>query len=143
MAPANASVKARRGWFFGSLEFRDKLIALAADRDAGNPGAQSTDRRNEILRYHGEKQATAFLKAGLKHFDVDLDELKRARKNDPRKALIAELIHSKTQVRLDWISAALGMGVRSGCCRLIYQMRERLKSDRAFRKHRKRIRKAL
>ncbi len=133
----------RRGWLLGSPEFRDKLLARIADRAVGNPAAQSKERRNEILRHQGEKQAAAFLKAGLKHFGVDQDELQRTRKNDPRKALIAELIHAKTPVRLDWISASLGMGARSGCCRLIYQMRERLKVDREFKKHRKRIRKAL
>ena len=59
------------------------------------------------------------LKAGRKHFALEAEELRSVRKNDWRKAAMAELLQAETTVRRDWIADRLAPGTRSGCCRLI------------------------
>ena len=91
--------------------------------------------------YHGpqlsdnaEKRARALIRAALEHFGVDLETLRRARKGDWRKGLLAAMIHKETTVRLDWITEQLNMGTRAGVCRLAGEARKLLATDRALRK---------
>jgi len=65
---------------------------------------------------------------------MDVEELKRARKGDWRKGLLAAMIQGKTTMRLDWISEQLSTGTRSGTCRLASEMRRSLERDRKLQK---------
>jgi hypothetical protein len=114
----------RRGWFFGSQEFRDMLLKLAAKRLAGRVKRKADGYQGADLRDHGERWAERILEAGLEHFGVNREELRTAAKGDWRKRLLAALIQKETTVRLDWISESMRMGERSSCCRTIRRTRE-------------------
>ena len=85
------------------------------------------------------KRAGVLLRAGLSFLKMEMKELRKARKGEERKWLLAEIVHAETTVRLDWISGQLQMGARSECCRAIGLARERLKKDRKARKYRQDI----
>ena len=122
----------RRGWFFGSQKFREKLLKLLKKRDARIQKAHGY--HGPQLHDYGEERARALIRAGLEHFAMDAEELKRARKGDWRKGLLAAMIQGETTMRLDWISEQLSTGTRSGTCRLASEMRRSLKSDRKLQK---------
>ncbi len=122
----------RRGWLFGSEHFREKLLRMLAKRPT---------RIEKANGYHGpqlndfaEKRARALIQAALEHFGTDLATLRRARKGDWRKGLLAAMIQKETTMRLDWITEQLNMGTRAGTCRLAAEARKRLAADRALRK---------
>jgi putative transposase len=114
----------RRGWFFGSQEFREKLLKLAAKTLAGRAKRKADGYQGAELKDHGERRAERILRVGLEHFGVSGEELRSAAKGDWRKGLLAALIQKETTVRLDWICQKLGMGERSYCCRTIRRTRE-------------------
>jgi hypothetical protein len=91
----------------------------------GYHGAQLND--------YAESRARGLIRAALEHFGTDLATLRRARKGDGRKGLLAAMIQKETTVRLDWISEQLNMGTRAGTCRLAAEFRRRLAIDRALR----------
>ncbi len=109
----------RRGWFFGSQEFREMVLKLAANRLAGRAKRKADGYQGAELRDHGERRARRILQVGLEHFGVNLEGLRSAAKGDLRKGLLAALIQRETTVRLDWISQRMRMGERSYCCRTI------------------------
>ena len=121
-----------RGWFFGSENFREKLLKLLSQRPAriekanGYYGTQFND--------YAEKHARTLISAALEHFGTDLAALRRARKSDWRKGLLAALIRSETTMRLDWIAEQLNMGTRAGVCRLASKTGKRLATDRALQR---------
>ena len=86
-----------------------------------------------------EKRAGVLLRVGLSFLKMELEELRKARKGDERKGLLAEIVQAETTVSLDWISGQLQMGTHSGCCRAIGLTRERLKKYRKARKYRQDI----
>ena len=126
----------RRGWLFGSQEFREKLLKLAAGKIEDRSRIRADGYQGEVVRDHGEWRAGCLLKAGRKHFALEAEELRSVRKNDWRKAVMAELIQEETTVRLNWIADRLAMGTRSGCCRLIRKTREGLRKKPGWRKAR-------
>ncbi len=111
----------RRGWFFGSEKFREKLLRMLAKRPAriekanGYYGPQLND--------YSEKRARGLIRAALEHFRTDLATLRRARKGDRRKGLLAAMIQKETTMRLDCITQQLNMGTRAGTCRLAAESR--------------------
>jgi hypothetical protein len=129
----------RRGWFFGSQKFRQKLQKLASGKLRERVGKKSDAYHGEDVRDHGEQRARELLQAGLENFQTTQSELCDARKSDWRKRLLAELIQAETTMRLDWISGELGMGTRSWCCQQICQTRISLGKDRKLRQRRNAI----
>ena len=114
----------RRGWFFGSQQFREMLLKLAAKTLAGRAKRKADGYQGAELSDHGERRAERILESGLEYFGVSREELRSAAKADWRKGLVAALIQKETTVRLDWISQRLSMGERSYCCRTIRRTRE-------------------
>jgi len=131
----------RRGWLFGSQKFREKLLALAGGNFEMGSRSKSNGYYGAASRDHGESRAAELLAAGLRHFQLEQEELKVARKSDTRKCLLADILQAQTSVRLDWISAQLGMGTRSGCCKLIARVRENAAKDRKLRAAREELQK--
>ncbi len=78
------------------------------------------------LNDYAEKRARPLIRAGLEHFGIDLATLRRSRKGDWRKGLLAAMIQKETTMRLDWITEQLNMGTRAGVCRLAGEARKRL-----------------
>ena len=98
----------RRGWFFGSEHFREQLLKMLARRPVriekanGYHGPQLSD--------YAEKRARALIREALEHFGIDLVTLRRARKGDWRKGLLAAMIQKETTMRLEWIYRAAEHG---------------------------------
>ena len=129
----------RRGWFFGSQAFREKLMAkLKVKLEEGGRRSANGYHGPEI-KDHGHEVAERLATAGCGYFGWRDEDLGALPKGDERKALVASLIHQETTVPLDWISGQLQMGTRSGCCRAIGLARERLKKDQKARKYRQDI----
>lgn len=99
----------RRGWCFGSEEFREKLVRLAGERASSNANYRSSP----LGREHGERAAEAVLKAGLKHHGFKLDRLQELSGGDPRKQELAWALAKHTTVPQDWIATRLGLGSAS------------------------------
>ena len=130
----------RRGWFFGSQEFREKLLQLGSGKLKQRAACKADGYHGADLRDHGENQAHRLIQAGLQHFQITLADLQDCPKNDPRKALLAEIIQSETTIRLDWISSQLRMGSRAWCCHQIKISRHKMSKDRHLRASRNLIR---
>ncbi|MDG2125841.1 MAG: transposase, partial [Verrucomicrobiales bacterium] len=70
----------RRGWYFGTQAFRDKLLKLAdatIARRRTDPNHFGPD-----VREHGERQARAIIKRGLQEFELTKPKLAKLPKND-------------------------------------------------------------
>jgi hypothetical protein len=76
----------RRGWFFGSETFREKLLGMLAKRSGeiekanGYHGPQLND--------YTERRARGLIRAALERFGTDLATLRRARKGGWRKGVL-------------------------------------------------------
>ena len=55
----------RRGWFFGSQEFREMLLKFAAKKLAGRAKRKADGYQGAELRDHGKRRAERILQAGL------------------------------------------------------------------------------
>ncbi len=102
--------KIRRGWAFGSDEFRIKI------QEALDPvisGKRRDSFMGEEIRAHDEMEAEKLLQQGLKCCGLTEAELPELRKGDDRKKVIAWHIRKKTSVRTGWITTRLRMGVTS------------------------------
>ena len=127
----------KRGWFFGSQAFKERLLGMMEERLAGRMkrrGIQSAAAKD-----HGEWQARRLVDAGLLVFGTSSAELKNAAKSDWRKGLLAEMIQRQTTMKLVWISEKLRMGDPSSCCRVIQKVREKLPRQTEWRESQKRI----
>lgn len=113
--------KIRRGWAYGSEEFRLK-IQKALD------GVVSGQRRDsymgEEIRMHDERESERLLQQGLICCGITEEDLSRLKKGDDRKKVIAWHIRKKTSVRVEWITRRLKMGVPSNFSRYIRAVEE-------------------
>jgi len=78
----------RRGWCFGSEEFRQQIferVAVAVRRPAG-----------PILAAHNEEQAVRLIARGLKAVGLAAGDLQAAAKGDPDKIAIAAVVKRRT-----------------------------------------------
>ena len=92
----------RRGWLFGSQDFRERMLKLL---EKGGTRLKKADGYNgDQLNDHGERRARALIEAGLSVFGMRLEDLKGRPKGDERKALLAALIRAETTMKLDWIA---------------------------------------
>jgi putative transposase len=102
----------RRGWYFGTEEFREMLLkrletvkgqdGKAHRRRAGYTGAQARD--------HGEAEAKRLVKRGLSLAGLRKGELSGLKKGDWRKRVIGRAVRCATVVSVTWIAKALEMG---------------------------------
>ena len=129
----------RRGWFFGSQQFREKLLKLANKTMTGRLKRKADGYQGEDIRDHGEQRAKRIMEAGLRFFKVSRKQLRAATKSDWRKGVLAEAAQKETTVRLDWISQQLRMGERSSCCRTIRHTREAMNRRKEWRDAKRRI----
>lgn len=92
----------RRGWFFGSDEFRDGLL----DR------IKKSDRKGrEVARLHDEREAERIIEFGLGMWGLRKADLKTMPKGKPEKIAMACLVRKRTVMTNGW-KAAKPMGVR-------------------------------
>ena len=91
----------RRGWFFGSDEFRDGLL----DR------IKKSDRKGwEVARLHDEREAERIIEFGLGMWGLRKADLKTMPKGKPEKIAMACLVRKRTVMTNGWIAEKLHMG---------------------------------
>lgn len=141
--PGGASLQAtfRRGWYFGSEAFREKLLkalgregrSLADKRRSGYTGAQTRD--------HGETEAERAVSLAQEEMSVtDWNSLK---KGDWRKGLVAIFIRKRSLVDNGWLAERLAMGARTAVSRIMGQARERMQKDRKVKTLARRLEKKI
>ena len=114
-----AMLAIRRGWYLGKETFKDRLLKLL-DREAENaPSGRS--RSGEVIREHGEKEASRMVRAGVKALGLPSGAaaLRALPKSDERKILLACLLREKTSVSNEWIATRLSMGHPDSVSRMI------------------------
>ncbi len=109
----------RRGWYFGSQEFREKLLRLSGDDLEAKKTKIADGYGGSQMHAHNELRARQIVAAGLILFNLEAKDLARLPCNDAHKLVIAEAVHSETVIRLDWIRAMLKMGAHAYCSQLI------------------------
>lgn len=122
----------RRGWYFGSQAFGERLRGLAGtklDKKRANPSYRGPE-----MREHGEARAHDILARGLEILEMKEKQLSALPKNDWRKVLIALAVKRETSVKLSWVSEKLSMGTTSGVSRYTATMAERLEKERKLKK---------
>jgi hypothetical protein len=102
--------KIRRGWAYGTDEFRLKIQNAL---DAAVSGKRRDSFMGEEIRAHDEKEAEKLFQQGLACCGIAEEELSGLKKADDRKKVIAWHIRKKTSVRIEWITRRLKMGVTS------------------------------
>ncbi len=130
----------RRGWYFGSQAFREKLLDRLG-RDGLEAGRKTRKRYSQAeLKDHDRDTARRIVTAGLECTGLQGEDLSSLRKNDQRKALIAHVLMERTSVPQKWIVDQLAMGSAPYVSRLAKEMGERIAAgDRAM----KRLKKAI
>jgi REP element-mobilizing transposase RayT len=99
----------RRGWYWGSQEFAEKLRKLSDKllKQRGNPSRSY--KRTPETRAHSESQAEKWLKEGLRAAGLKATDLPGLKGSDPRKLALAKLLWSRTTVSQQWIAEKLSM----------------------------------
>jgi len=108
--PAEADGRAshlRRGWYWGSQEFAERLLALGETvlKRVRHRAYRSTPES----RAHDEREALRLLGEGLEAAGLRLGELAALPGSDPRKVAIARVIRARTTASMAWISEHLWM----------------------------------
>jgi len=98
----------RRGWFFGSDEFRDGLL----DRIRKSGGKEAC-----VGRLHDEQEAERIIERGLGMWGVRRGDLQKMPKGKQEKIAMACLIRKRTIMTNGWIAKQLHMGDPSRVCR--------------------------
>jgi putative transposase len=100
----------RRGWFWGTQAFGEKMRKLAAAlmKKEGAPKSRAY-RKQVTVREHGERQAEQWLTEGLGTASLKRGELARVKGSDARKVLLADLLWRRTVVSQEWLAEKLVM----------------------------------
>lgn len=102
--------KIRRGWAYGTDEFRLQVQRIL---DVAVTGKRRESFMGEEMRLHDEREAERLLRQGLKCCNIVEEELPELKKGDARKKVIAWHIRKNTSVRVEWITTRLHMGSTS------------------------------
>jgi REP element-mobilizing transposase RayT len=98
----------RRGWYWGSRAFGERLRALASKANASAPKGRS-HRGVSAKKAHDEKTAERIVREGLAEAALRASELEALPGTDPRKVQIARAVRAQTTVSMGWIAERLRM----------------------------------
>ena len=129
----------RRGWYFGSEQFKERMLGFLEDEGRSAKKAKADGYAGAQQRDHGLAHARIILEGGCHTLGLDIEALRLRRANDDDKVMLGELIASQTSVPLDWLCENLGMGSRSHCSRLINAQRRRLRGNPSLKGQRTRL----
>lgn len=99
--------KIRRGWQFGSEEFRKEILKQV---DISLKKARRSSFSGNGICEHDEATAEKWIAEGMKHLAIQENDLKHLRMSSPEKVALAWLVRRNTSVRPTWIKKRLGMG---------------------------------
>jgi putative transposase len=100
--------KIRRGWYFGTEAFRDKMVERLDEILNGNSRRESFSGKQ--VRLHDEQEALCLLKTGLRSFGIESDALKEMKKSAPEKQVISWYLRTNTIVSNRWVADQLHCG---------------------------------
>jgi hypothetical protein len=99
----------RRGWYWGSQEFAEKLRQLSDKLMKERKRSSRAYRKTPQSTAHSEDQAGRWLQEGLKAAGLMTEDLPALKGSDPRKLALAELLWKRTTVSQEWIAEKLSM----------------------------------
>jgi len=130
----------RRGWYFGSQAFREKLLDRLGRKDLDADRKTRKRYTRADLKDHELLMAGRIVAAGLECMCLESVDLTDLRKNDERKAMIAHILMERTSVPQQWIVDHLAMGSAPYVSRLAKEMAQRIVAgDRSKRRLKKTI----
>ena len=97
----------RRGWYWGTQAFAEKMLGLAAKTMQRTKGRAY--RAGGVRRSNDRLQAERWVKEGLVAAGLAESELKSLSGSDPRKVALAALVWKRTTVSQQWIADRLRM----------------------------------
>jgi putative transposase len=86
----------RRGWYWGSETFREKLVEIAGGKIPMDRDREL--RSSGLFQRHDEKGAERILAAAEEHFAVNLEELIIPRRGDYRRIALAWALSRRTSL---------------------------------------------
>ncbi len=131
---ASLQATIRRGWYFGSERFKERMLDLMVHLPDRTPNRIEDGYSGDQLRDHGIKQARRIIDSCCKYWGISFKELRSRKGNNPEKVLLGEIIASRTSVSLDWLRTEISLGSRCYASRLINQQRRKLANDFELRK---------
>ncbi len=97
----------KRGWYWGSENFREKLLGLLEGRIAGL--GNRNYRSSEQSKAHGEAEAQRLLGWGMDALGLSDLEIRKSLRGDLRRVALAKVLDSRTTVSQKWIAQKLNM----------------------------------
>jgi putative transposase len=115
----------RRGWYWGSETFRQKMLDLVAGplSELSSRNRRSTHQWSD----HAEASATALIRQGLKALELSEDQLKASNGSEPRKVSLAWAIARSTTMSQSWIADRLNMRSAANVSQQVRRFEEELK----------------
>ena len=95
----------RRGWYWGSEAFREKLLRLSSPLGNRNRNYRSSRQGHE----RREDEAKATLRQGCRFFGLNLEKVRDLPRGDLRRVAIAWAIHRRSCVPQSWIAQELNL----------------------------------
>jgi len=118
----------RRGWYFGSEAFREKLVKALGREPRGLADRRRSGYTGEQTRDHGEAEALRIARQAQE--GLGITDWRELTKGDWRKGLVAALIRQRSLVHNGWLAEHLAMGARTAVSRIMHEARERMQSNR-------------
>ena len=97
----------RRGWYWGSQAFAERLLALGGAILSKNRHRSATASLEKCA--HGEQEARRLAVEGLAAAGLSEAELKTLPGSDARKVAVAKVVWEQTTVGLKWLAVHLHM----------------------------------
>ena len=107
----------RRGWYFGSQAFQERLLALLPKSESNVPLGQGQHYEGAaLMREAAEHMAETIFIRELRTAGLTEEELDERPRSDPLKWKIATAMRTETTVPLKWIARRLDLGSDSNVC---------------------------
>ena len=129
----------RRGWYFGTEEFREKLLERLGVVDEEGGETRRKGYGGQQTHDHGVKEAERIIGIGEELFELEPGSWEKMAKGDWRKGMLAALIRKRSLVDNGWLASRLCMGARNAVSRSIKQATEHAMSDRTAKKTSKKL----
>lgn len=107
----------RRGWYFGTEAFRERLWAKMGEI-IGPKGKAPQNYHGAEMRDHGAAEARKIIVQRLMEVGLSKIEISNLPKSDARKVKIAQEVRSKTSVPLQFLAHELSMGTTMNVSKL-------------------------
>ena len=111
----------RRGWYWGSQAFAERLLALMASprpTPKGRPAGRTAEQRT-----HGEREAHRLLREGLVRAGLSAEDLASTPGSEPRKVALALKIWQNTTVTHRWLAENLFMRSAANASQQLHRAR--------------------